>query len=263
MIVLGDATYARGEVLGALDAGSKWIKFTDDEDLGREFSPQQLLSSLQAASQETRREGEEDVRGVATVRYVLEVDCDQAEVFDCAGTTAPVDVWIGDDSLVRRIRIEEGSSPATIEFYDFGVEVAIQPPPAEETQDVDDLFGGQKCAGDFGEPIGLGQALSAVRRQGFGVATDGKCSGGVAAFANANRTGSQTIGPEGHVFCLVRESPPADAPTSVRRSGADGADAGLELQNLECTIFLDRPNGDEQIDKLEAAFAELERTVRP
>ena len=44
LINLGTRTFVRGEILGALDAGSKWITFTDDENLGREFAPRRLLS---------------------------------------------------------------------------------------------------------------------------------------------------------------------------------------------------------------------------
>ena len=58
-------------------------------------------------------------------------------------------------------------------------------------------------------------------------------------------------------------SAPADAPTTVARRGVDGADAELRLRNLTCTILTDSPTGEVKIDRLEAAFAELERAIRP
>jgi hypothetical protein len=44
---------------------------------------------------------------------------------------------------------------------------------------------------------------------------------------------------------------------------ADGADIRLSLHNLECALLADSPTGQEKIGRLEAVFAELERTVRP
>jgi hypothetical protein len=257
LIVVGDTMYARGDLLGVGGAGSKWIKFPDDENLTSEFSPERLLSMLRAASQDTRRVGEEDVRGVTTLHHVLEVDCVRAELSDCDGPTAPVDVWIGDDRLVRRIQVEEGSSPATVEFYDFGVHVAVRVPAADQVKDLGDLFGARACGSDFGAPIGVGTALDALRRHGLSVGRSAQCSVSFAAFENAN------VAREGYLSCFLYESPQPYSPTSVQRRGADGADAELALHNLECTLLADSPAAEERIDRLEAAFAELERTVRP
>ena len=72
-----------------------------------------------------------------------------------------------------------------------------------------------------------------------------------------------TLRREGHVSCGVHAEPPADAPKTTVRRGADGADAELALQNVVCTIFTDSPTGEEKIAKLEAAFEELERAIHP
>ena len=132
LLVIDATAYVRGSLYGLGGSSDKWVKFEDDEDFGKEFSPQALLATLRSASQSTERVGEEQVRGVDTVRYRLVVDCAKAEVSDCEGATDAVDVWIGDDGLVRRIAVEEGSSPFTFEFYDFGAEVEIDAPPADE-----------------------------------------------------------------------------------------------------------------------------------
>jgi hypothetical protein len=42
-----------------------------------------------------------------------------------------VDVWIDEEGLVRRIALEDGGSPAAVEFFDFGVEVDIEAPPPD------------------------------------------------------------------------------------------------------------------------------------
>ena len=53
------------------------------------------------------------------------------------------DVWIDDDKLVRRMRmtvpVKQGDETADgemiQEFYDFGTEVDVEPPPAEDVVD--------------------------------------------------------------------------------------------------------------------------------
>jgi hypothetical protein len=260
MIAIGRDTYFRGDVFGIGGSSLNWTKIEDDETLTAEISPQRLLAMLRGASEDTRRVGEEVVRGVETVRYRLEVECEQADL-DCDGTTAPVEVWVGGDGLVRRISLGDRSGSGTIEFYDFGVEVGIEPPPAEQVEDVGALVGKTQCAPDFGRPIRLSMALDVVRGQGFTVPAQVDCTRALAIFGNTDAADS--LEREGRLYCFLTVSSPAGAPTSVRRSGADGADAELALHNLTCTILADSPTGEEKIDKLEAAFAELERTTRP
>ena len=62
----------------------------------------------------------------------------------------PTQVWIDGDDLVRRIvtdfEIEQQgqqiSQQSTIEYYEFGVEVDVQPPPESDTVDITELGGG-------------------------------------------------------------------------------------------------------------------------
>jgi len=121
-IAIGNTTYLRGDLFGLRGDATKWVKSTEDEGLAVQLSPQRLLAMLRGASQETRRVGAADVRGVSTVRYRLRVDCEHAELFDCEEATTPVEVWIDEDGFVRRIWLEEESGSGTIEFYDFGVD---------------------------------------------------------------------------------------------------------------------------------------------
>jgi hypothetical protein len=60
------------------------------------------------------------------------------------------DVWIDDDELVRRMRLayqdmqfapgQQGDMTMTMELYDFGVEVEVEPPPANEVIDLQELI---------------------------------------------------------------------------------------------------------------------------
>jgi hypothetical protein len=58
-------------------------------------------------------------------------------------------LWIGDDKLVRRVRIEyhfeipgqedKAKFAMTMEFFDFGAPVDVSPPPAKDVQDLGEL----------------------------------------------------------------------------------------------------------------------------
>lgn len=110
----------------------EWTKLAlDGENVVEQLAPDSFLGVLRSASRTTERVGEHDVRGKPTVRYALAVDCERAEILNCEGTAA-VDVWIDDQGLVRRIRHNDDSDVVILEFYDFGLPVEIDPPPADQ-----------------------------------------------------------------------------------------------------------------------------------
>jgi hypothetical protein len=260
LVSIGTDTYFRGNIAGFGIGDEKWLKTTDDESLGEQLSPRALLAMLRGASQTEERVGEEQVRGEDTVRYRLEVDCEQAELTDCPATTARVDVWIGDDDLVRRIAVDEGSSPFSFEFYDFGAEVDIQPPPPDAIESPEDLFPGPApCSAGFGDPISPERAMSTFRRHGLTIPDDEpECDDGQSAFGNT----AAALEDEGQLYCVVREVSPEGAPTSVARRGADGADAAWRLENLECALLADSADSESKLERVDAAFADLQRQIR-
>ena len=121
---------------------------------------------------------------------------------------------------------------------------------------------GTECSRATPTPIGVGGALDALRGHGLGVRRERStpCSEGVAAVLNNK---PEDFGTEGSVSCFVKVKPDPEAPTRVVRRGTDGADAELVLENVACTIFTDSALGESKIDRLESAFAELERAIRP
>lgn len=255
IVGIGATTYVRGGVFGARGLGDKWLKATGGETLGDEFSPQALLAMLRGASQSTERVGEEDVRGIGTVRYRLEVDCGQAEIVDCDGTTAAVDVWVGDDGLVRRIEVTEGSSPFTVEFFDFGADVDIRPPRPGEVESLEGTFGSVTCAAGFGAPIRLEQAIGAFGRHGFTIGEEPACSTESATFENDMAVRAE----EGHVYCVVRAHSPAGAPARVQRLGEGLAYGAFRLENVECTLVADDASVEPKLARVDAALSELQR----
>lgn len=261
LIGIGTVTYMRGDTLGLAGAGSKWLELRDsDESAAAALSPRRLLSMLRDASTGTERLGEEVVRSVDTVRYRLEIDCEMAELHDCDGPTAPVDVWIADDGLVRRIVLDAESDDVTVEFYDFGADVAIAAPPADQVVDVND-FEPRPCRGG-GSPIDADMVVEAFRDAGLESEKGRECVGGtVQTVGGAHaETGGQAV----YFMCYLSESPPVNAGTGTSvHSSATGTQ--LRLANLSCNLYAaggGEPSAD-NVERLQDAFHVLARRIHP
>ena len=163
--------------LGAqLPAGKSWVKM-DLEELSREegidlaelmqagqSDPTQALQYLRGASDDFEKVGEEEIRGVGTTHYRGTVDLRKAagqlsegaresvdRIVELTGESSfPFDVWIDEDGLARRIKYEQSLPTAqgsnatmgmTMDFYDFGVEVEVEPPAEDEVVDLQELIG--------------------------------------------------------------------------------------------------------------------------
>jgi hypothetical protein len=172
---------------GAIEgiAGKRWVKIDLEKagelagaDLGAlqqaNQNPAQLLQFLRGVSDNIEEVGHEEVRGVETTHYRATIDLDEAaergadigefsdemreqlkaEIARMKGQTGleslPVEVWIDDENLLRRMRMdasfpvegEEVGMEMTMDFFDFGVDVDAAPPTAEETVDMTALTGG-------------------------------------------------------------------------------------------------------------------------
>jgi hypothetical protein len=157
---------------GMVPGGKTWIRL-DLERLGSaagvDFNqllgqsnqnPAQSLDMLRAAGQVTEIDSDE-IAGVPVTKYHATVDLNKAlalrgisasaiqRLLDAgAPTDVPVDVWIGkDDGLVRRLQIsydltESGrsvSTQLTLDLSDWGTDVSVQAPPADQVFDATDL----------------------------------------------------------------------------------------------------------------------------
>lgn len=120
---------------------------------GSQVSPGDLLSMLKAEGSKIQKLGSATIDGVATTHYRLTVDL--AKAMQAKGLTSPmlagiaaklstipVDVWIGNDGLLRRIQIALGSSRTRrhlglrMDLYDYGAHVTIAAPPSTDVFDV-------------------------------------------------------------------------------------------------------------------------------
>jgi LppX_LprAFG lipoprotein len=154
-----------------LPAGKEWFKL-DVAKLGRsqgldlsqlgqlnQGDPSQALDLLQGASRDFHRVGSAEVRGESTTHYKGTIDLQQVvaeaapdvkEVYRrllqlSGADTVPMDVWIGDDGYVRKMRFTEqvGESSVTVdeELYDFGTDEQVTVPSDDEVIDITALLG--------------------------------------------------------------------------------------------------------------------------
>lgn len=176
-----------GEIPGL---GAGWISLDIGEAFGAEGigntigaqpSPTEQLDQLRAAG-DVVEVGTEDVRGEQATHYTAILDfqalldegadalgetlgAEDVEyftgLFDDLGGDTTVDVWINDGGLPVRYAVDTSvdvagqlvESTITMEFFDFGLDVNPEPPPADEVMSFDDLFGGLDIPG-LGTPGG-------------------------------------------------------------------------------------------------------------
>ncbi len=137
-------------------------------------APGEVLEALEQLGGEVTEVGADDVRGVQTTHYSGQIDLQRAldeltpeereEIQGMLDLVAPdstlpalpVDVWIDGDGFVRRVQmsvsladvpspadvVADGQISVTMEFFDLGVPVDIQPPSPDQVSEFDDLFGG-------------------------------------------------------------------------------------------------------------------------
>ena len=146
-----------------LPAGKQWTSFTaDDEEPSLSDlvfdplrEPGELLDTLRRASTGVADVGRASVRGVETTHYELSIDLERVveqapaaareelrrDLVERERKTMRAEVWVDDDGLARRIRIvdeEFDDGAVTTEFFDFGIEVDVQPPPTDEVATADE-----------------------------------------------------------------------------------------------------------------------------
>jgi hypothetical protein len=176
----GDVIYMRTPPLAQqLGAKKPWLK-VDVQQAGQALGlnagqlsqlggndPRQMLDQIRSVSGDVEKLGSEKVRGVDTTHYRADVDLrkypdrlpeaqrEQARVaveklVDMTGSsTYPMELWIDDDDLVRRVKVsydittpgqkDESSFAMTMEFFDFGTPIDVSPPPEKDVEDLAEL----------------------------------------------------------------------------------------------------------------------------
>lgn len=159
--------------LGPLPGGKSWVEM-DFEKVGQEqgidlgqlmqagqSDPSQGLDYLRGVS-DVQAVGDEDIRGVPTTHYTGVVDLQALggkdpelkkqldQLVERSGIeSVPVEVWVDDEGFVRRMKQTlEGNGSGlqmnmtmTTDLYDFGTDVSVEKPPADQVVDVAQLMG--------------------------------------------------------------------------------------------------------------------------
>jgi hypothetical protein len=152
---LGETDYLRYQI----DGKTYWVKerATRDDDPymllfpipGSAHDPSDVFSMVLRASSKITNLGLERVRGDEATHYRASVDVKKlAEEVPAAQRDdflsgmqtkgpLPVDVWVDDESRLRRVRmreqfIEDVGLVMEFELFDFGVEVDVEAPPADQ-----------------------------------------------------------------------------------------------------------------------------------
>jgi hypothetical protein len=135
---IGRTLYTGWTLLGKM----RWLKESDYEPAATERfmpgpggpNPDRLLDILIKASKRLETLGNDEIRGVSTKHYRAHID--KTELGQDASYLPDelvIDAWIDEDGLVRRLRLPDSNTSATVvDLYDFGVEVNVEAPPAEE-----------------------------------------------------------------------------------------------------------------------------------
>jgi hypothetical protein len=177
-----NVVYMKFALLSKLIPGGKpWLKFDIQkigEQQGLDLSqlqqlnqgdPSQILGYLRGSGS-VEEVGKETIDGVETTHYTAVIDLDrvasqappalqdqvQTQIDKLKEQTGigelPMEVWIDDDGLPRRVSYtfdasltggsEKTSTVLTMNFTDYGVDVAVEPPPADQVTDISELSGG-------------------------------------------------------------------------------------------------------------------------
>jgi hypothetical protein len=174
-VIVGDVVYQHfpAELGANLPTGKTWIKLDlkqlGDSNVaqGQSSDPTQALRFLRGVSGEVTEVGKENIRGEETTHYKATLDLrkaaeesgkDRASIDELikqlGASTIPADIWIDEDGRMRRMRYEvdvKGAAAAQqggqakvavgLELFEFGTEVKVTPPPADQVADASGLLG--------------------------------------------------------------------------------------------------------------------------
>jgi hypothetical protein len=120
------------------------------------LDPGRILSAFQRVSGAVESLGEEVVRGVPAEKYRLTLDLEslietapeakraelRKELAERKTKTEPVEVWIDEAGLARRLGFVIDGGPVTVDFFAFGIDVDVEAPPADQVEDLNQSFVG-------------------------------------------------------------------------------------------------------------------------
>lgn len=157
MIVIRDEFWMRSSSLD-LPAGKEWMHSVDRSVAPTTMTTRELLELIRESG-EVEEVGAERVRGRPTVHYKATVSIDDLfenspketqdrfrkrfEALEGKDFELPIEVWIDDEDLVRRMDVSMDYEGQKVEFrqdmLEFGVDVPAAPPSAATVVEEDDV----------------------------------------------------------------------------------------------------------------------------
>ena len=154
MVMLDNVMY-----MSSPEFGEKWVKFDVGEaaegmglDLNAQMDMRQMLDTFEAGLTDVEYVGEEQVDGDDTDQYRLTVDTEaltgeiDLSELGAAGAQLPktmtFDIFFDDDEQFRRMAMDiDKSTSMTMDFDNWGTDVDIEAPPADQTTTLEELLG--------------------------------------------------------------------------------------------------------------------------
>ena len=168
-------------------AGKPWLSMSGNEELQRTSSgigpfgqadPRQYLDYLATVSSGVEKVGSERIGAFDTTHYHAVIEFDRAldqlpdsrleqlgidkatlvrqldSMREAFGGDLPVDVWIDSVGLLRRLRMDasiDGEKMSMVmDLDEYGVDVAVEAPPADQVADMNAVLGGTSENGSSG-----------------------------------------------------------------------------------------------------------------
>ena len=172
--IIGEKSYMKWSFFSMFFGTDKWIEgdASEAETMTEGFgfgtdggSPTDLLDALYDANAEVEFIGNEMIRDTQTTHYRALLNIEdfakdlspekrtelESEVGDLGAIAFPIDIWIGEDGNVYRysLVIDSGvagsdldefeSMTMTFDMWDYGADIVIEPPPADDIASEDEL----------------------------------------------------------------------------------------------------------------------------
>ncbi len=169
---IGDTSYLRFGMFAMLGVETEWVSMPANEAGSTAASfgaspvnPADIMSTFGPGVSDPQDLGRETIRGVETTHYAVLVDIEKMmteadpealEELEGLGTDLPagdlpVNFWIGDDGNIYRFSMEfDGAVTPEADFesmtmiwemFDFGADIEIMAPPADQVTDGSNLAG--------------------------------------------------------------------------------------------------------------------------
>ena len=169
---IGDTAYLRFGMFAMLGVQTEWVSLpaTDAGSTAASFganpvNPADIMSTFGPGVSDPQNLGRETIRGVETTHFAVLVDIDEvmeqadaAALEDLEGISTdfpsgqmPVNFWVGDDGNIYRFSLEfDGTLNPDSEFesmtmiwemFDYGANIEIVAPPADQVTDGSNLVG--------------------------------------------------------------------------------------------------------------------------